>query len=112
MDDKIDQAETAKGVHADNVENQQPHDPNAPRTMDPARRAAVEKSMKRKLDTRCSLFVLIYILSRFSSAVQWLFYRNLHEEQQTTSTETTSLPPVFAVCKMTSSSTTRNTPPV
>ncbi|KAJ0331521.1 hypothetical protein COL922a_011793 [Colletotrichum nupharicola] len=63
MDDKIDQAETAKGVHADNVENQLPHDPNAPRTMDPARRAAVEKSMKRKLDRRCSLFVLIYILN-------------------------------------------------
>ncbi|KAL2821335.1 major facilitator superfamily domain-containing protein [Aspergillus cavernicola] len=32
-------------------------------TMDPARRAAVEKSMKRKLDARCSLFVLIYIMN-------------------------------------------------
>lgn len=31
--------------------------------MDPARRAAVEKSLKRKLDTRCSLFVLIYIMN-------------------------------------------------
>ena len=31
--------------------------------MDPARRAAVEKSMKRKLDMRCSLFVLIYIMN-------------------------------------------------
>jgi MFS family permease len=31
--------------------------------LDPARRAAVEKSMKRKLDLRCSLFVLIYILN-------------------------------------------------
>ena len=30
---------------------------------DPARRATVEKSMKRKLDTRCSLFVLIYIMN-------------------------------------------------
>lgn len=31
--------------------------------MAPERRAAVEKSMKRKLDTRCSLFVLIYIMN-------------------------------------------------
>jgi MFS family permease len=31
--------------------------------MDPARRAAVEKSLLRKLDTRCSLFVLIYIMN-------------------------------------------------
>jgi hypothetical protein len=28
-----------------------------------AHRAKVEKSLKRKLDLRCSLFVLIYILS-------------------------------------------------
>ncbi|KAL4971610.1 major facilitator superfamily domain-containing protein [Aspergillus desertorum] len=34
----------------------------APR-MNPARRAEVEKSMKRKLDARCSLFVLIYIMN-------------------------------------------------
>ncbi|KAL4989563.1 major facilitator superfamily domain-containing protein [Aspergillus falconensis] len=32
-------------------------------TMSPARRAEVEKSMKRKLDARCSLFVLIYIMN-------------------------------------------------
>lgn len=31
--------------------------------MDPARRAAVEKSMKRKLDARFLLFVLIYIMN-------------------------------------------------
>lgn len=31
--------------------------------MDSARRAVVEKSMKRKLDMRCSLFVLIYIMN-------------------------------------------------
>jgi hypothetical protein len=31
--------------------------------MDPTRRAAVEKSMKRKLDLRCSLFILIYIMN-------------------------------------------------
>ena len=32
-------------------------------TMDPTRRAIVEKSLKRKLDLRCSLFVLIYIMN-------------------------------------------------
>ncbi|RDH27538.1 major facilitator superfamily domain-containing protein [Aspergillus welwitschiae] len=31
--------------------------------MDPARRAQVEARMKRKLDARCSLFVLIYIMN-------------------------------------------------
>lgn len=29
------------------------------------RRAVVEKSLKRKLDLRCSLFVLIYIMSEY-----------------------------------------------
>ncbi|KAF2220998.1 major facilitator superfamily domain-containing protein [Elsinoe ampelina] len=36
---------------------------NAASSMTPERRAAVEKSMKRKLDLRCSLFVLIYIMN-------------------------------------------------
>ncbi len=31
--------------------------------MTPERRAQVEKTMKRKLDARCSLFVLIYIMN-------------------------------------------------
>jgi MFS family permease len=31
--------------------------------IDPARRATIEKSLKRKLDMRCSLFVLIYIMN-------------------------------------------------
>jgi hypothetical protein len=31
--------------------------------MSPERRAQVEKSLKRKLDARCSLFVLIYIMN-------------------------------------------------
>ncbi|KAF2184728.1 MFS general substrate transporter [Zopfia rhizophila CBS 207.26] len=31
--------------------------------MDPERRARVEKSLKRKLDARCSIFVLIYIMN-------------------------------------------------
>ncbi|KAI9368537.1 major facilitator superfamily domain-containing protein [Aspergillus egyptiacus] len=37
--------------------------PGHPTTMDPARRAAVEKKMKRKLDARCALFILIYIMN-------------------------------------------------
>lgn len=32
-------------------------------SMDPERRKVVEKSMLRKLDARCSLFVLIYIMN-------------------------------------------------
>ena len=32
-------------------------------TMSPERRIAVEKKLKRKLDARCSLFVLIYIMN-------------------------------------------------
>lgn len=32
-------------------------------SMDPTHRARVEKSLLRKLDARCSLFVLIYILN-------------------------------------------------
>ena len=32
-------------------------------SMTPERRVQVEKSMKRKLDARCSLFVLIYIMN-------------------------------------------------
>lgn len=36
---------------------------NAASNLDPERRKVVEKSMLRKLDTRCSLFVLIYIMN-------------------------------------------------
>jgi hypothetical protein len=32
-------------------------------SLPPERRAQVEKSLKRKLDARCSLFVLIYIMN-------------------------------------------------
>ncbi|ATY64672.1 Major facilitator superfamily transporter [Cordyceps militaris] len=39
------------------------HGLQIPHNMDPARRAVVEKSLKRKLDARCSLFVLIYIMN-------------------------------------------------
>jgi hypothetical protein len=38
--------------------------------MTPERRQQVEKSLKRKLDMRCSLFVLIYIMNcRFCSLI-------------------------------------------
>lgn len=37
--------------------------PHPAAAMDPVRRAEVEKSLKRKLDTRCSLFILIYIMN-------------------------------------------------
>ncbi|KDN67441.1 putative major facilitator superfamily transporter [Colletotrichum sublineola] len=59
----ITQGHDTKGVDVANVEDQAPVDPNAPRTMSPERRMAVEKSLKRKIDTRCSLFVLIYIMN-------------------------------------------------
>jgi hypothetical protein len=55
---------------------------------DPEHRARVEKSMKRKLDLRCSLFVVIYImnyLDRFVSPFTLAFHSIL-----TISTETTS----------------------
>ncbi|KXH46037.1 major facilitator superfamily transporter [Colletotrichum salicis] len=62
QNDKITQGADFKGADVDNVENNYT-DPNALRVMSPERRAAVEKSMKRKLDMRCSLFVLIYIMN-------------------------------------------------
>lgn len=43
--------------------------PDVHHAMDPAHRAAVEKSLKRKLDARCSLFVLIYIMVRTASRI-------------------------------------------
>jgi hypothetical protein len=55
---------------------------------DPEHRARVEKSMKRKLDLRCSLFVVIYImnyLDRFVSPFTLAFHSTL-----TISTETIS----------------------
>ncbi len=70
--DEITQAQAAHGFDAEkqNVENLEHVQDAAPSPngtqfppMDPARRAAVEKSLKRKLDTRCSLFVLIYIMN-------------------------------------------------
>jgi len=61
---------------------------------DPEHRARVEKSMKRKLDLRCSLFVVIYImnyLDRFVSASTLAYHFIL--PRLTSLTETTSLLP-------------------
>ncbi|TKX20409.1 MFS transporter-like protein 133 [Elsinoe australis] len=54
----------AKGFehHQAETTSKYPHLEEASR-MTPERRAAVEKSMLRKLDARCSLFVLIYIMN-------------------------------------------------
>lgn len=58
--DRIEvQAEKEKTENVEHVAEQQnvlPH-------IDPARRAAVEKRLKYKLDARCSIFVLIYIMN-------------------------------------------------
>jgi MFS family permease len=56
--------------------------------MDPARRVVVEKSLKRKLDARCSLFVFIYImnyLDRNNMAAARL--KGLQEDLNLTNTE-------------------------
>jgi len=45
------------------AEAQQHEMTGAPITMDPARRVQVEKSLKRKLDARCSVFILLYIMN-------------------------------------------------
>ena len=69
MADNITKHESTLGPgdkeNVETVERAPPHS-NAghldhARAMTPARRAAVEKSLKRKLDARCSLFVLIYV---------------------------------------------------
>lgn len=66
-----DHISPAPAAHADveknvveNLEHVGPQSqmPQLPQ-MDPARRAAVEKKLKRKLDARCGLFVLIYIMN-------------------------------------------------
>jgi hypothetical protein len=57
--------------------------------MSPERRAQVEKTLKRKLDARCSLFVLIYIMNckpLYSSSTSIDVSLNIHQ----ISTATTS----------------------
>jgi hypothetical protein len=53
VDSKIDPTNSKQDIDIDNHVSH----------MSPSRRAQVEKSLKRKLDLRCSLFVLIYIMN-------------------------------------------------
>ncbi|KAJ5085261.1 hypothetical protein N7532_010032 [Penicillium argentinense] len=53
---EVEKENTENLEHVTEQQNGLPH-------IDPARRAAAEKSLKRKLDARCSLFVLIYIMN-------------------------------------------------
>ncbi|KAG6013853.1 hypothetical protein E4U54_006228 [Claviceps lovelessii] len=57
---------TRRGVHDDDDDDDDlEHKPKMAQcaAMEPARRAEVERTLKRKLDTRCSLFVFIYIMN-------------------------------------------------
>lgn len=59
-----DAAQQKQQIEAlENVESQAARDHLNVRYMDPEHRARVEKSLKRKLDARCGLFVLIYIMN-------------------------------------------------
>lgn len=53
--------ETVENSSGDNSDHAVDRALNRARAMNTAHRAQVEKSLKRKLDTRCSLFVLIYV---------------------------------------------------
>lgn len=73
MADEISRAGPTSGFSAkENVETleSQPYDKGAnfaaARAMDPEHRARVEKSLKRKLDARCGLFIFLYISKQFS----------------------------------------------
>lgn len=62
----ISKANTTAAVEHGNHEIQtlhEKHPGNLAHSMSPERRQEVEKKMKRKLDLRCSLFVLIYIMN-------------------------------------------------
>jgi MFS family permease len=62
-DDKSRHINNASAETMDDVVLPAEIGPGAPAAMDPEHRARVEKSLKRKLDARCSLFVLIYIMN-------------------------------------------------
>lgn len=68
------------------------------RALSPEDRIITEKKLKRKLDARCSLFVLIYILSEYLEFDQTLVFGSL-ANRQTTLTETTSVLLDSRVCK-------------
>lgn len=65
MADEITKAASPEaGLGKRDVQNLERDDTAAaPNQLSPERRAAVEKSLKRKLDARCSIFVLIYIMN-------------------------------------------------
>ncbi|KAJ5809196.1 uncharacterized protein N7503_001414 [Penicillium pulvis] len=56
IETEVEKEGTENLEHVTEIQNVVPH-------IDPARRIVVEKSLKRKLDARCSLFVLIYIMN-------------------------------------------------
>lgn len=62
MADKLSK-ETAAGADVNVLDDIDPHEKHEAATMDPERRKQVERSLKRKLDARCSLFVFIYIMN-------------------------------------------------
>lgn len=61
----VSQPVDAEKAAANTFEHVDPHTTLRPQQvqMDPARRVEVEKRLKRKLDARCGLFVLIYIMN-------------------------------------------------
>ncbi|KAI1101699.1 MFS general substrate transporter [Jackrogersella minutella] len=71
MGDEITRAGPAQGLapkqNTENLEHSTAPETTRPTfaasSMEPAHRVRVEKSLKRKLDARCSLFVVIYILN-------------------------------------------------
>lgn len=60
-------SEMVETVEQANFSHSAGHGLHGARTMDPEHRARVEKSLKRKLDARCGLFVLIYVSDRHKS---------------------------------------------
>ncbi|KAJ5936878.1 hypothetical protein N7466_003328 [Penicillium verhagenii] len=56
IDIEVEKERSENLEHVAELQNTVPH-------IDPARRIVVEKSLKRKLDARCSLFILIYIMN-------------------------------------------------
>lgn len=68
-----DKKMSAQGDHIKHTESvvsdvQKPEDTEAAE-MDVERRKTIEKSLVRKLDLRCSLFILLYIMSEFPGSV-------------------------------------------
>jgi hypothetical protein len=64
MASSIDDAKaTAQSVDHDDIAKGTTARGGLAASMSPERRVQVEKRLKRKLDARCSLFVLIYIMN-------------------------------------------------